>query len=115
MEMIIYVVIIFCSKTPVKFCKQKQLLKKFYHFYFVQNVYYPEKVYKSASKLLSLFETKYPIKVLLRMDLLYNKLYHSIKVKNTDLLKKFIVQKTYRDNYKSDHFLHQNTIKNLKS
>ena len=49
------------------------------------------------------------------MDLLYNKLYHSNSVKNTDGVKKFIVQKAYRDNCKSDYFLHQNTIKSLKS
>ena len=85
------------------------------HIYFAQNVHYPEQVYKLASKLLSLSEIKYPKKLLLRMDLLYNKLYHSNSVKNTDGVKKFIVQKAYRDNSKSDYFLHQNTIKSLKS
>ena len=75
----------FLQQKTSTFLKTKTVTQKlFLQIYFVQNVYYPEKLYTLASKLLLLFATKYPKKLFLRTDLLYKKLYHSISIKNTD-------------------------------
>ena len=61
----------FLQERTSKFLKTKTVTQKlFWQISFIQNVYHPEKAYTSASKLLLLFATKYPKKLLLRADLL---------------------------------------------
>ena len=53
----------FAAKGKEMFKNKNSYSKNFFcKFFFVQNVYHPEKAYTSASKLLLLFATKYPKK-----------------------------------------------------
>ena len=102
----------FAAKGKEMFKNKNSYSKTFFANFFLFRMFIIQKKHIPQQVSYYYFLRQNILKILLlRTDLLYNKLYHSISVKNAYWVKTFIVQTTYQHNYKPDYFLRQNTIK----